>query len=81
LKLKKIGKLKFLNATLSRFRWHPDSLSVGGRAKSVEEASAVRVSHLPYFLKPISALWEYPVSRATLLAGKRVSARAKRLGH
>ena len=81
LKLKKIGKLKFLNATLSRFRWHPDSLSVGGRAKSVEEASAVRVSHLPDFLRPFSVLWEYPVSRATLLAGKRVSARAKRLGH
>ena len=81
LKLRKVGKLKFLNSTLSRFRWHPDSLSVGGRAKSVEEASAVRVSHLPVFLRPISGLWEYPVSRATLLAGKRVSARAKRLGH
>ena len=81
LKLKKIGKLKFVNSTLSRFRWHPESLSVGGRAESVQEASDVRVSHLPSFLRSISGLWEYPVSKATLLAGKRVSARAKRLGH
>lgn len=81
LKLKKVGKLKFLNATLSKFRWHPESLSVGGRIKSVKEASEVRVSHLPGFLKPVSGLWEYAVMRATLLAGKRVSARAKRSGN
>ena len=77
LKLKKIGKLRFINKTLARFRWHPESLSVEYRRKSVAEASKVRISHLPALLRPVSCLWEYPVKKATLLAGNRVTARAK----
>ena len=79
LKLKGIGKLKFLDATLASFRWHPESLSVEFRKKSVSEASQVRISHLPKALKPISWLWEYPVKKATLIAGSRVTLKAKRL--
>jgi GT2 family glycosyltransferase len=77
IRLSKVGKLRFLNQTLAKFRWHPESLSVEHRKKSVAEASQVRVSHLPAFLKPISFLWEYPVQQATLIAGKRVTAKAK----
>jgi hypothetical protein len=72
----KLGKLKFVNETLAQFRWHPESLSVEFRKKSVREASQVRVSHLPTLLRPISFLWEYPIRQATLVAGKRVTARA-----
>jgi GT2 family glycosyltransferase len=79
LKLKGIGKLKFLDATLASFRWHPESLSVEFRKKSVAEASQVRISHLPKALKPFSWLWEYPVKKATLIAGSRVTSKAKRL--
>ena len=79
LNLKKKGKLKFLNKTLSSFRWHPESLSVEFRKKSVDEASKVRVSHLPVLLKPISVLWEYPIKKATFLAGMRVTKKAKKL--
>jgi len=79
LKLKKIGKLRFLNQTLASFRWHPESLSVEYRTMSVAEASKVRVSHLPALLRPIACAWEYPVRKATLIAGNRVTARAKRL--
>ncbi len=79
LKLKGIGKLKFLDATLASFRWHPESLSVEFRKKSVSEASQVRISHLPKVLKPFSWLWEYPVKKATLIAGSRVTLKAKRL--
>jgi GT2 family glycosyltransferase len=79
LNLKKVGGLKFLDATLSSFRWHPESLSVEFRAKSVAEASKVRVSHLPSRLRPISWLWEYPVKKATFFAGLRVTERAKKL--
>ena len=79
IKLSKIGKLSFLNETLSSFRWHPESLSVEFRTKSVGEASKVRISHLPFLLRVISWLWEYPVKKATLLAGLRVSERARRL--
>jgi GT2 family glycosyltransferase len=45
IRLSKVGKLRFLNQTLAKFRWHPESLSVEHRKKSVAEASQVRVSH------------------------------------
>ena len=77
IRLSKLGKLRFLNQRLAKFRWHPESLSVEHRKKSVAEASQVRVSHLPACLRPISFLWEYPVQQATLIAGKRVTAKAK----
>lgn len=77
IRLSKVGTVRFLNLTLAKFRWHPESLSVEHRKKSVVEASQVRVSHLPSLLKPISFLWEYPVQQATLIAGKRVTAKAK----
>jgi GT2 family glycosyltransferase len=77
IRLSKVGKLRFINQTLAKFRWHPESLSVEHRKKSVAEASRVRVSHLPGFLRPISFLWEYPVRQATLVAGKRVTAITK----
>ena len=74
IEMSKLGKLKFLNQTLAQFRWHPESLSVEFRKKSVREASQVRVSHLPKLLRPISMIWEYPVRQATLIAGMRVTA-------
>jgi GT2 family glycosyltransferase len=78
IKLSKKGKLKFIDETLANFRWHPESLSVEFRKKSVDEASAVRITHLPSFLRLVSALWEFPVRQATLFAGRRVSALARR---
>jgi GT2 family glycosyltransferase len=79
LKLKKLGKLRFIDKTLANFRWHPESLSVEYRTMSVAEASKVRVSHLPALLRPASCLWEQLVKKATLIAGNRVTSRAKRL--
>ncbi len=79
LNLKKVGGLKFIDTTLASFRWHPESLSVEFRIKSVAEASKVRISHLPGPLKSISWLWEYPIKKATLVAGLRVTERAKKL--
>ena len=77
LRFSKAGKLHYLNQTLAQFRWHPESLSVEHRKRSVAEASQVRVSHLPAFLRAISFIWEYPVRQATLVAGKRVTAKAQ----
>lgn len=77
--LSKLGKLKYLDATLSCFRWHPESLSVEHRKMSVSEASAVRVGHLPIWLRPASLLWEYPVKQATLWAGTRVTHKARKM--
>ena len=78
IKLSKIGKLSYLKSTLSSFRWHPESLSVEHRRQSVAEASAVRVSHLPKIIQPLSILWEFPVREATLIAGNSVTAKAKK---
>jgi len=78
IKLSKVGKVQFINSTLAKFRWHPESLSVQQRKSSVLEASRVRKSHLPRILKPISWLWEYPVMQATLMAGNHLSAKAKK---
>jgi GT2 family glycosyltransferase len=77
IRFSKAGKLHYLNQTLAQFRWHPESLSVEHRKKSVAEASQVRVSHLPVFLRALSFIWEYPVRQATLIAGKRVTAKAQ----
>ena len=77
IRLSKIGKLQYLDHTLAKFRWHPESLSVEHRKKSVAEASKVRVANLPALLRPISFIWEYPVRQATLIAGKRVTAKAQ----
>ncbi len=72
-----VGKLKHLNKTLGQFRWHPESLSVEHRKQSVAEASQVRISHLPSWLKVISFIWELPVQAGTLLAGKRLTAKTQ----
>ena len=77
IRLSKVGKLKYIDKTLAQFRWHPESLSVEHRKKSVAEASQIRVSHLPPLLRPISFLWEYPVQQATLVAGNRLTKRAR----
>jgi hypothetical protein len=69
----KIGRFAFLPEVLSKFRWHPGSLSVNSRRESVNEASAVRKVHLPKALLAISEIWEWPVRQATYIAGLRVS--------
>ena len=73
IKLSKVGKLAYLPVSLARFRWHPDSLSVGQRRKSVSEASQVRKAHLPKTLRAVSELWEFPIRELTYRAGLRVS--------
>ena len=77
IRFSKIGKVVYINRNLASFRWHPESLSVEHRKMSVAEASAVRVRHLPRYLRLISSLWEFPVKQATFWAGKRVTRRAR----
>ena len=77
IRLSKAGKLNYIDSTLAQFRWHPESLSVEHRKKSVTEASQVRISHLPAVLRPVSFLWEYLVQQATLVAGNSLTKRAQ----
>ena len=78
IKFSKLGRLKYLDRNLGCFRWHPESLSVEHRKMSVNEASAVRVGHLPRFLRLTSILWEFPIRQATLWAGTRVTQKTRK---
>jgi hypothetical protein len=75
IKLKGLGRFAYLPTVLAKFRWHPGSLSVKGRLNSVSEASRVRVERLPKWLAPVSEMWELPLRKATLYAGKILSKR------
>lgn len=70
--------LQFLNVPLAEFRWHEGSLSVGGRKGSVDEASRIRVQHLPRGLKQLSVVWEPIVRLLILFAGRVLSQRQSR---
>ena len=76
IRLSKKYKIRYLPETLASFRWHSDSLSVGGRKGSVSEASKVRKMHLSKRIRPFSILWEIPVKVATEYAGYFVSRNA-----
>jgi hypothetical protein len=77
LRFSRIGKLQFIPETLSSFRWHDGSLSVGGRQGSVDEASKIRQAYLPKALRRISPVWEYFVRRLILGAGVVLSKRSR----
>jgi GT2 family glycosyltransferase len=76
IRLSRKYEIRYLPKTLASFRWHSDSLSVGGRKGSVAEASKVRKMHLSKKIRPVSFLWEIPVKVATEYAGYFVSRNA-----
>ena len=77
LKFSRIGGLQYVPATLSSFRWHDGSLSVGGRQGSVHEASKIRRAYLPKALQFLSPIWEFAVRRLILGAGVVLSRRSR----
>lgn len=79
LKLRSKGKFAYTRASVSGFRWHPDSLTVSNRLASSRESEAVKRGHLPAVLRPISVLWQYPIRWASAFAAGRVNAQARSL--
>jgi hypothetical protein len=75
LKLKGEGELVFIPRTVASFRWHPDSLSVKKRSKSVLEASQVRRNHYKGLMRALWPLWEPWIITATWFAGKLLKLR------
>lgn len=73
IKLTKHGEAVFINSITSSHRWHATSLTYSRRWESVMEASYVRVSNLPIYLRALSVLWEVPNIFLTYLAGKFLS--------
>ena len=72
IRFSKIGSIRYISQTLASFRWHNDSLSVGGRHGSVLEASKARSIHLPVIFRLFSFIWEFPVRFITKYAGNFV---------
>lgn len=70
IRLSKVGKLKYIDRDTASFRWHSDSLTVGQRKKSVNEASRVRISNYSKGTKMLALVWEPIVKLATLHAPK-----------
>ncbi|MFT2816910.1 hypothetical protein [Leifsonia sp. A12D58] len=79
LKLRKLGRFVWTRTSVSAFRWHPESLTVANRAASGAESEAIKRSHLPSPLRPLSPLWHVPIRWASQFAAKRVTAGALRL--
>lgn len=76
LKLRRRGRFLATRTPVAAFRWHPESLTVANRRESSRESEAVKRSHLPAALRPISPLWDVPVRWASRMAAERVTAKA-----
>lgn len=69
IKLSRVGKIIYTPHHLASFRWHNESLTVGSRRTSVFEAKIIRQAALPKLIRPISALWEFPLSKLIYYSG------------
>ncbi|HEY3548224.1 MAG TPA: glycosyltransferase [Propionicimonas sp.] len=79
LRLRSTGRYVSTRASVSAFRWHPDSLTVANRAASSAEAEAIKRRHLPAWLRWAAPAWEIPVRWAASRAAVAMSARARAL--
>lgn len=77
LRLRAHGRFAFTRESVSAFRWHPESLTVANRRRSSAEAEAVKRSHLPRVLRPLSPLWHVPIRWASAFAASRMNAQAR----
>ena len=73
LRLKKMGSFVSVQAVVSQFRWHEESLTVEDRGASSREAMQVKAFHLTAWLRFLAPLWQWPVAWASWLAAERVT--------
>ena len=78
LKLRSLGDFTPVDTVVSCFRWHPDSLTVSDRTKSLDESQEIKRRYLSARQHKIKWLWEKPVRVATRIAAKRLNQRAYR---
>jgi glycosyltransferase involved in cell wall biosynthesis len=79
LKLRAQGEFVSVDSVVSCFRWHPDSLTVSDRTKSLDESQAIKRRYLSPTQHRFKWLWEQPVRKATRIAAGRLNERAYRL--
>jgi hypothetical protein len=79
LKLKKLGPMVNTGTTVSKFRWHADSLTVDDRNTNLAESERAKRSALGPWARRMAWIWEPPVRLATRTAANEVQRRARRL--
>jgi GT2 family glycosyltransferase len=79
LKLRLFGEFSPVDSVVSCFRWHPESLTVSDRSKSLAESEAIKRRYLSPTQHKFKWLWEQPVRQATKVAAGRLTRRAYRL--
>ncbi len=79
LKLKNQGEFTPVDQVVSCFRWHPESLTVSDRSKSLDESEEIKRRYLSPKQAKLRWLWEQPVRVATRIAARRLNKRAYRL--
>lgn len=78
LRLKKVGPLVNTGATVSKFRWHADSLTVDDRSTNIAESERAKRAALSPTLRRLAWMWEPPVRVATRIAAREVQRRARK---
>lgn len=78
LRLKKIGPLINTGTTVSKFRWHADSLTVDDRSTNIAESERAKRAALNPTLRRLAWMWEPPVRMATRIAAHEVQRRARK---
>lgn len=78
LRLKKLGPLIDTGTTVSKFRWHADSLTVDDRATNIAESERAKRASLNPVAMRCAWMWEGPVRVATRLAAHEVQRRARK---
>ncbi len=76
LRLRKRGKLLFLEQTLAQFRWHSDSLTVSQQKASMDEADMVRQRYMAPWTARLYRVLRWPGRWALLAAKRRVQRNA-----
>ena len=79
LKLRNLGNFVSVGTIVSCFRWHPDSLTVSDRGKSLNESEAIKRRYLSARQNKFKWVWEQPVRISTKIAAQRLNKRAYRL--
>lgn len=75
IRLRGLGLFVNTGETLASFRWHPTSVTVAGRAASLDESEAVKRRYYPAALRRAAFVWERPVRWATSWAVARLNRR------
>jgi GT2 family glycosyltransferase len=77
LRLEELGPIVSSAQTVAKFRWHPDSTTVSGRAASLQEAYDVRRMHAGRGLKWLVTLAYRPTVWATSASARKVQQKAQ----